>query len=72
MFMKAPRNDFCQAEYSGAVPQWHVDMLDERENQIAQGAARFTDWETAKNEIAAAVLHGQGGISGGLEASRGK
>jgi hypothetical protein len=30
------------------VPQWHKDLLDEREQLIETGEARFGDWETAK------------------------
>jgi hypothetical protein len=32
-------------------PAWHKDVLDERRLRIAEGAAQFTDWETAKAEI---------------------
>jgi hypothetical protein len=37
------------------VPPWHQAVLDEREAQIAGGTAKFVDWETAKQEIRAAV-----------------
>jgi len=33
------------------VPQWHKDLLDERERLFAEGKAKFTDWETAKRRI---------------------
>ena len=33
------------------VPQWHKDLLDERERRIQSGEARFTDWESAKKRI---------------------
>jgi hypothetical protein len=33
------------------MPQWHKDLLDERERLIADGKAKFTDWETAKRRI---------------------
>lgn len=33
------------------VPQWHKDLLDEREQLIQAGKATFTDWETAKQQI---------------------
>ena len=32
-------------------PAWHQDILDERRRQVAEGQARFIDWETAKTEI---------------------
>jgi hypothetical protein len=37
------------------VPQWHKDVLAERERLVAQGKARFIDWETAKRRIARRV-----------------
>ena len=37
------------------VPQWHKDLLDEREVLIAEGKAKFIDWETAKKRIQAAT-----------------
>lgn len=33
------------------VPQWHKDLLDERERLIESGEAQFGDWETAKKRI---------------------
>ncbi len=33
------------------VPQWHKDLLDQRERLIAEGKAHFEDWETAKKSI---------------------
>ena len=48
--MKALWADLCKrAEI--AVPQWHKDVLDERQRQIDEGKAQFIDWETAKKEI---------------------
>ncbi|MDN5942679.1 MAG: addiction module protein [Nitrospira sp.] len=32
-------------------PAWHKDILDERRQRLAEGTARFTDWETAKADI---------------------
>jgi hypothetical protein len=32
-------------------PDWHRDVLDERERRIATGEARFSDWEQAKADI---------------------
>ena len=44
-------DDLCR---HGAVPvpQWHKELLDEREHQIDRGEAQFIDWEAAKEEIA--------------------
>jgi hypothetical protein len=33
------------------MPQWHKDLLDERERLIETGEAQFEDWETAKKRI---------------------
>ena len=37
------------------VPQWHKDLLDEREQLIQEGKAKFIDWETAKLQIKDAI-----------------
>jgi len=37
------------------VPQWHKDLLDEREQLIQDGKAKFIDWETAKLQIKDAI-----------------
>lgn len=33
------------------VPQWHKDLLEERERLIETGEAQFDDWETARKRI---------------------
>lgn len=53
--MEALWDDLSQTEDSLPMPQWHKDVLDERESQIAAGTAKFIDWEYAKKEILAAV-----------------
>ena len=55
LVMEALWSDLSQSEESIEVPQWHKDILDEREKLIAQGESQFTDWEDAKKEILAAV-----------------
>ena len=32
-------------------PEWHGEVLQERERRIASGEARFSDWEQAKADI---------------------
>jgi putative addiction module component len=49
--MEALWDDLCQREEDVPVPQWHKDLLDERERLIEQGTAQFRDWETAKKRI---------------------
>ena len=33
------------------MPQWHKDLLDERERLIETGEAQFDDWDAAKKRI---------------------
>jgi hypothetical protein len=32
-------------------PEWHREVLDDRERRIAAGESRFADWEKAKTDI---------------------
>ncbi|MDD5140096.1 MAG: addiction module protein [Verrucomicrobiales bacterium] len=45
-------SDLCRDEQNIPVPQWHKDLLDERERLVREGKAQFEDWETAKARIA--------------------
>jgi hypothetical protein len=45
-------DDLCRREENVPVPQWHKDLLDERERLVQEGKAKFVDWETAKKQIA--------------------
>ena len=33
------------------VPDWHKDILDERQRLLEQGSAQVLDWELAKEQI---------------------
>jgi len=48
--MEAPWDDLCRKD-AVPVPQWHKDILDERERQIEAGKAEFIDWDIAKRRI---------------------
>ena len=50
--MEALWNDLCRRN-AVPVPQWHKDILDERQRLIDEGKAEFIDWETAKEQIRA-------------------
>ena len=50
--MEALWEDLCRREEDVPVPQWHKDLLDERQRSIQQGKAQFRDWEAAKKRIA--------------------
>ena len=48
-------DQLCQSESELPVPQWHKDLLDQREREAREGKAKFVDWETAKRQIAERV-----------------
>lgn len=37
------------------VPQWHKDLLDDRELALREGRTEVLDWEDAKRQIRAAT-----------------
>lgn len=51
LLMEAIWDDLSGDEDLLEVPQRHKEMLDEREQKIQTGEAKFMDWETAKKEI---------------------
>ena len=53
--MEAIWSDISRVEASIDVPQWHRDLLDEREALISEGKAQFTEWDDAKEQIEAAT-----------------
>lgn len=55
LVMEALWDDISRTEAAPDVPQWHKDVLDEREQLITEGKARFIDWEDAKEQIRQAV-----------------
>lgn len=40
----------CQEEQLD-VPEWHKEILNEREKLLREGEAEFIDWEVAKKQI---------------------
>ena len=50
--MEALWADLSRNPENVPVPQWHKDLLDERERAVEEGSAKFMDWETAKKQIA--------------------
>jgi putative addiction module component (TIGR02574 family) len=50
--MEALWDELCRREEDVPVPEWHKELLDERERQVKEGQAKFIDWETAKERIA--------------------
>jgi hypothetical protein len=41
------------------VPQWHLDILREREQLVQEGKAHYIDWETAKQQIDESIARGR-------------
>jgi hypothetical protein len=48
--MEALWDDLCQRK-AVEVPQWHKDILDERQRLIDEGKAEFIEWDVAKEQI---------------------
>lgn len=53
--MEALWDGIAPLEQELDVPQWHKDLLDERQQMIREGKASFIDWETAKKQIKDAI-----------------
>ena len=49
--MEAIWEDLSREEQNLEVPQWHKELLDERERLLAEGKAQYVDWEEAKRQI---------------------
>jgi len=48
-------DDLCHHVQDVAVPEWHYEELAAREEGLIEGKERFSDWETAKDEIRGSV-----------------
>ena len=55
LVMEAIWSDLSRNESDIEVPQWHADLLDEREHFVVTGKAVFIDWEDAKKQIPEAI-----------------
>ena len=49
--MEALWEDLSRNSDALESPEWHRELLEEREHRIASGEARFQDWEQAKADI---------------------
>jgi putative addiction module component (TIGR02574 family) len=49
--MEALWQDLSRTAGALESPEWHREVLEDRERRIASGEARFIDWEEAKNDI---------------------
>lgn len=43
--------DDLRARAAVTMPQWHKDLLDEREHLIESGEAQFSDWDSARERL---------------------
>ncbi len=44
-------DDLCRNIPESLSPQWHADVLKEREGRIKEGKEAFRDWDEAKARI---------------------
>ncbi|MGC4027395.1 MAG: addiction module protein [Steroidobacteraceae bacterium] len=51
LLMEAIWDDLSRAEKELETPQWHKELLDERDRLVTEGKAQFIDWEEAKKQI---------------------
>lgn len=49
--MESLWEDLARSPEAVESPAWHKEVLDERHERVADGKARFVDWEKAKAEI---------------------
>lgn len=49
--MEALWEDLSRTPEEIASPGWHRDVLESRQKRVAEGKARYADWETAKAKI---------------------
>lgn len=49
--MESLWEDLARTPEAVESPPWHKDILDKRRQRVAEGQARFVDWETAKADI---------------------
>ena len=49
--MEAIWDDLGRQKEPLASPQWHEDILEDRESALAAGKVTFSDWDVVKNRI---------------------
>lgn len=49
--MEALWADLSSTAESFESPEWHADVLREREQRVAEGKETYIDWDQAKREI---------------------
>ena len=49
--MEAIWDDLSRHAQDQAIPEWHQEVLAEREKKLAEGTEQVLDWETAKKQL---------------------
>ena len=49
--MEALWNDLCHHQEALPIHDWQKEILDERQQMVARGESKFSDWEDAKKRI---------------------
>ncbi len=49
--MEALWEDLSRTPEAIESPAWHKEVLEQRQNRIAEGKAKYTAWEAAKSDI---------------------
>jgi Putative addiction module component len=51
--------DLCRNAPEEAAPEWHAQVLQERERRLAAGQEEVLDWEEAKRRLRQEINEGQ-------------
>jgi hypothetical protein len=51
--------DLCRTAPEEAAPEWHTQILQEREQRLAAGQEQVLDWEEAKRRLRQEIDEGQ-------------
>ena len=51
--------DLCRTAPEEAAPEWHLQVLQEREQFLAAGQEEVLDWEEAKRRLRREIHEGQ-------------
>ena len=57
--MEAIWADLCRNAPEEAAPDWHLQILEDRERRLAAGQEEVLDWEEAKRRLRQEIHEGQ-------------
>ncbi len=52
-------NDLCRNAAAWVTPEWHGNILEERERRLAAGEEEVLDWEEAKRRLRQEIHEGE-------------